>query len=489
MRTPFSSGDYNSSSASMGYSTYEFTRAQEFSASNPDQIHYDKDVAFRNEDYRHVFHQEGTIGTFSVRLLEAAGLNRRYWSALALGPMRHLGLSKAHGKVSSFVSFRLDTTAATKSMRRDSIDDYDKKMSAKSSAEDSLNQFSTYVSSVVPNNNNPVWTNCEFEIPLKKGALEDGQPVRIGLRVDEEATAIENIIPGIPSAGGVARLLGVGCLDVTSLCLGQNPVTGRPATGVIDAWVPIQLPDEKGQGNSASWQTMNEEFSLQKKVEYDAMDKKKASVPNKEEGLESRPGGMGGRVRVLITYHPHGMTPQRNDIVALEAFARQDLRTATCNSILPPLIPMQVAKVSEPWLLLKYRPYETIDDFEMGANRNNDRRKAFIRIHRNAVFVIERKKLIDSALNLALQPAEFVLSTPLGQGAQEVLGPTFVASKQLLMPVLLSSKLMWMAVRTTALAGFTGMSAAGAAFVNEGTNSLTRDGRRRPDDNRKVRYV
>lgn len=499
MRTSFTSADYgSSSSSSMGYSTYEFAKAQEFSASNPDQIHYDKDVAFRNEDYRHVFHQEGTIGIFSVRLLEASDLNRRYWSALALGPMKHLGLSKAHGNVSSFVSFRLDDTPTTatagakSSMRNDSMDDYDKKLSARGggSGENVFHQFSSFVSPVVPNNNNPVWTNCQFGIPLKKGALEDGQPVRIALRVDEEATALENIIPGIPSAGGVARLLGIGCLDVTSLCLGQNPATGRPTTGVIDAWVPIELPDEREQGNPVSWRTMDEELSLQNGIEYDAMDKKKASVPNKEDGSESKPGGMGGRgrVRVLITYHPNGMSPQRNDIVALEAFARQNLRTATCNSILPPLIPLQVVKVSEPWLLLKYRPHETIEDYE-GGGRGNDDRRAFIRIHRNAVFVIERKKLIDSALNLALQPAEFVLSTPLGQGAQEALGPTLVASKQLLMPVLLSSKLVWMAVRTTALAGFTGMTAAGQAFVNEGTTSLTQTGRRRPDDNRKVRYV
>ena len=63
------------------------------------------------------------MGTFSVRLLEAAELKRSYWSALALGPMKHLGLSKAHGQISSFVSFCLDTTTPTSSSTFSSFND------------------------------------------------------------------------------------------------------------------------------------------------------------------------------------------------------------------------------------------------------------------------------------------------------------------------------------------------------------------------------
>mmetsp|Transcript_14429 Transcript_14429/g.30028 ORF Transcript_14429/g.30028 Transcript_14429/m.30028 type:complete len:144 (+) Transcript_14429:1170-1601(+) len=102
---------------------------------------------------------------------------------------------------------------------------------------------------------------------------------------------------------------------------------------------------------------------------------------------------------------------------------------------------------------------------------------------------LSAKKFLDGVLNLALQPAEFVLSTPLGQGAQEALGPMLVASKQLLMPALLSSKLAWITLRSMALAGLSGMTAAGTAFLNEGTSSLTEDGRRRPNENRMVRYI
>ena len=476
--------DLYSSSATMGYATYEFAKAQECSSSNPDQIYYDKDSAYRNQDYRHVFHQEGTIGSFSIRLLEAADLSRHHWSALALGPMKHLGLSKAHGGVSSFVSFCLDTTPPPEFKRNVTIDDLDKKIPAKASINKKFEEFSNFVSPVVPNDNNPVWTNCQFEIPLKKGILQDGQPIKMSLRVDEDATALENMIPGIGSAGGASRLLGVGRIDVTALCLGQNPATGRPATGVIDTWIPIQLPEEEEINFVDGLRTIDEELKLQKKKASDDFDKSAE--------LDSK--AMCGRVRVLITYNPHGMKPQRNDIVALEAFARQNSLTASCCSVLPSLLPMEVKEVSEPWLLVKYCvPYEIYDqgfrDHTAGSHGNEDT-KAFMRIHRNAVFVIERKNFLDGALNLALQPAEFVLNTPLGQGAREVLGPIIVASRQLLMPALLSSRLIWMAVRTTALAGITGAAAAGSAFVNEGANSLTRDGKRRPaDENKMVRYV
>jgi hypothetical protein len=477
----------------MSYSTYEFAKAQECSASNPDKIHYDKGAAFRKENYRQLFHQDNKIGHISVRLLEAADLDRRYWSALALGPMKHLGLSKAHGEISSFVSFCLDTNAtSTNNIRTSSsaVDDYDKKIPAatkfsvdgatSTSTMNMLHQLPTYVSPVVPKTNNPVWADCQFELPLHKGAFQDGEPVRIFLRVEEDSTPLENMIPGIASAGGVARLLGVGHLDVTNLCLGQHPITGRPITeGVLDAWVPIKLPDEQEQKPFIALGAHDDEL-------------KKPSYPIKGD----KANGMGGRVRVLITYHPHGMNPQRNDIVALEAFARQNLRTATCHSIIPPLLPLHVIEVKEPWLLVKYRlPFETDNNmYNHGINENDDDRKACMRIHRNAVFVIERKNLMDATMNIVLQPAEFVLSTPLGRSAQEILGPLIVASKQLMMPAILSSKLLWMAVRATALASFTGMAAAGTAFVSEGTSSLTNDGRRqmqrkRPDDNGMVRYV
>lgn len=143
----------------------------------------------------------------------------------------------------------------------------------------------------------------------------------------------------------------------------------------------------------------------------------------------------------------------------------------TCISIIPPLLPLYVVEVKEPWVLVKY-------ELPVKNENGESRRIACMRIHRNAVFVIERKNIIDATVNIVLMPAEFVLNTPVGRNAQEACGPLIVASKQLIMPAILSSKLVWMALRTTALASLKGVAAAGTAFFSEGTNSLTKDGKK-----------
>lgn len=475
----------------MSNSTYEFTKAQECSDSNHDKIHFDKEAAFRNGNYRQVNHQKGIIGNFSIRLLEAADLDRRYLSKI-FGPMKYLGLSKVQGEISSFVGFCLDTTTTSTSTTRTSfaVDDYQKKKPAKS--------VGSYVSPVVPKTNNPVWTNCQFELPLYKGAFQDGEPVRILVRVEEDIALLENMIPGISSMGGMAQLLGVGHLDVTNLCLGQHPITGRPVTSILDTWVPIRLGKE--QEPSIVLGALDEELLIQKKLagrNVSITENKTFSSFKGDKDIGCDTKATSGKVRVLITYQPHGMNPQRNDIVALEAFARQNLRTATCHSILPSLLPMYVIEVKESWLLVKYKlPFETNTIYNYhGVRENDDNRKAYMRINRNAIFVIERKSLIDTTMNIVIQPAEFILNTPLGRGAREILGPLMVTSKQLMMPALLSSKLLWMTVRSFTGVAAAGVAAAGTVFFSEGTSSLMPKDRRRQmqhetsEENSIVRYV
>jgi hypothetical protein len=48
---------------------------------------------------------------------------------------------------------------------------------------------------------------------------------------------MENFIPGV-SSGGDSRLLEIGSLDITLLCLGQVVDTGHPQVGILDTWVP-----------------------------------------------------------------------------------------------------------------------------------------------------------------------------------------------------------------------------------------------------------
>ena len=228
--------------------------------------------------------------------------------------------------------------------------------------------------------------------------------------------------------------------------------TGQPQVGVLDTWVNIG----------------GDEVALQERKEFQQdLVKEKAAIEGKEG--ESDPPNSTGRVRILVSYLPNGMEPKHNDIVALEAFARQNPRKSSCRPVLPPLLPLHVVKTSGPWLLVDY-------EIPGGHRRSSRDSRAFLRLHRNAVFVIERKNIVDETLNLALLPADVFMSSPLGGATREVLGPAFVAGKQLLMPALLSSKLLWMAVRTTAIASITGVQAATGAFVNEGSSSLTNDG-------------
>jgi hypothetical protein len=316
---------------------------------------------------------------------------------------------------------------------------------------------------------NPVWTNCFFDVQLRKGDFQDGQKICLSVRVDEESTAVENLLPGVPS-GGDSRLLGTGCLDLTSLCLGQTSQTGQPQVGVLDTWINISQ-EKVGDG-----------IAEQEDKEYpNDLDKKKKAAKEGKEGATDYPNST-GRVRILVSYLPNGMEPKHNDIVALEAFARQNPRKSSCRPILPPLLPLQVVKTSGSWLLVDY-------ELPGRSRRSSSDKRALLRLHRNSVFVIERKNIVDGTLNLAMLPADVFMSSPLGGATREVLGPAFVAGKQLLMPALLSSKLLWMAVRTTAVASISGVQAATGAFVNEGSNSLTNGGegsqRRQRSDNYK----
>lgn len=351
--------------------TYEATKARQSTWAQPDKIHWQKESAFRTCPYRQLHHQKGIIGKFHVRLLEASNLKRSYWSALALGPVKHLGLSKAHGAISSYCTISLGGESPRKK------------------------------SPVVANNDHPVWTSCAYTLPLKKG-LKDGTLVELKVEMAEDATAAEQMgLPGVPSPQ--ERILGNGVLDLTSLCLGQDVDTGKAISGVVDAWIPIR------------------------------------KSPDKE---------ITGQVRVLVSYTPHGLDPRPNDLVALEAFSRRSMLRASCRPMLPPLLPLKVLQVSDDgvWLLCEYGMF--------GGN------KATIRLHRNAVFVIERTNIIDGAINLALTPSDIFLNTPVGRTTAHVAAPVVQAGMELIQPALLGTRVLWAALRTTTFAGMTGVQAA-----------------------------
>eukprot|EP00562_Extubocellulus_spinifer_P008974 CAMPEP_0178510740 /NCGR_PEP_ID=MMETSP0696-20121128/21995_1 /TAXON_ID=265572 /ORGANISM="Extubocellulus spinifer, Strain CCMP396" /LENGTH=376 /DNA_ID=CAMNT_0020140477 /DNA_START=56 /DNA_END=1182 /DNA_ORIENTATION=- len=95
------------STSSSNGATYELLAAQASTKTQSDPISWSSTRSYRRSPYRHLHHQGGIIGTYRIRLLEARDLTRSHWSVLGIGPVRHLGLSRAHGEVSSFVEFAL----------------------------------------------------------------------------------------------------------------------------------------------------------------------------------------------------------------------------------------------------------------------------------------------------------------------------------------------------------------------------------------------
>ena len=505
-------------------------------------------VTFREHRYRLLHHQNGTIGIFTVRLLQATQLRRSYWSPLALGPVKLLGFSKAHGPVSSFCEFTLDFCDPHQILVGSSGGGGGGGGNSGSNSSNAAgaagggghrkppaqvrthNNNSTtnnnnsnkpmMVSPVIPHNDHPVWGDtCHFEFPLIKGATGpyDGRRVVLNVAVREEATAVEQMIPGMNHLHQ-HRLLGVGQLDLTELCYGENIITGQPLPGVRDAWIDLSLPrnpneddeymedddnvhDDCNQNNNKNGSSSSTATTTAIPASYDHnLDRKLPAQPTTSSSLSSsslhaadhssdpekdplafknskdsnnhndnnsssnNTGETGyGRVRVLVSYQPVGLEPQVKDIVAFESFARHSLRTTSCPPIMDPLLPLTVLDRRGSYVLVEY----------MLASRHE---KVCARVHRNAIFVIERQNILDAATNLALLPVDVALSTPLGRATQRAVTPVIVASRELLMPALLSAKLVWMAARTTGLGVAHGILALTGTLWHEGTTSLTGGG-------------
>ena len=281
--------------------------------------------------------------------------------------------------------------------------------------------------------------------------------ILLQVAVEEDATAVDNFNP----LSGGNRLIGIGTLDLTELCLGET-VNGQPLPGVRDAWIDISLPQNNNEDAHPP-----PPFSDNDKLVYYSKNDPLAPPPtDKQSSSSSEPPKLTGMVRVLVSYQPVGLEPQPKDIVALESFARRNPATASCRPVMEPLMPLTVLERRGSYVLCEY----LLAAAEANNSNNN---KVCVRLHRNAVFVIERQNLLDAAHNLALLPVDVVLSTPVGRACQQALGPVAHAGQELLMPVALSARLVWMAARTTGLGVLSGVHALGTTLWHEGATSLT----------------
>eukprot|EP00815_Leptocylindrus_aporus_P006077 CAMPEP_0116064334 /NCGR_PEP_ID=MMETSP0322-20121206/9030_1 /TAXON_ID=163516 /ORGANISM="Leptocylindrus danicus var. apora, Strain B651" /LENGTH=419 /DNA_ID=CAMNT_0003550287 /DNA_START=270 /DNA_END=1529 /DNA_ORIENTATION=+ len=348
---------------------------------SPDRVTYDSDFSFRDQPYRFLSHQKGTIGRITLRLLQGRGLKRPRddWSLMALGPMKHLPLSHKHGDVlSSFCTFQLVRES-------DEI--------SKGLGDDILNGMCVYGkeyrSSQITNSIDPVWADnragSQFVIPLQKGSLMDGSPVCILARVFEPHTAIESMLPSQVKGG---EPIGQATINLTDLVLGKESVK--------DCWVTLRPPN--------------------KSLDF-------ACGDHRNEGFNSNNNGdNSGEIRLLFTYDPCGIEPNKNDVVCMEAFARKPT-----NLIVSHLCPMRVLERKGGYVLLKFR----MVNGEFGT----------VRLHRNAVFVIEHFSAIDGAVNLALTPTDIFFSSKVGQHVGQAASPVVNALGDFVKPVMMTGQL------------------------------------------------
>ena len=465
--------------------TYDAVRAARSTLTLSDPIHWSPEYSYRDVPYRQLHHQDGIIGRFSIRLLEARDLLRSHWSPLALGPVKHLGLSTAHGPVSSYGTFWLGfrktyeggssssgggSTSGTPqpgtplsaykpSQLPPRVPPSPSRLSEgiiSRTADDHGSDDLTGVggrdefrSSTVRRCDDPRWPSAQtpdvpdgnvslFDIPLRKGAMPcDGMRATLEVRMDEEGGAAEAIpVPGFGRIGGDG-CIGRGRLDVTALLLGMNgPGEDRSGGGVWDVWVDLTQPSAVSDG----------------------------AVPA---ALSA------GSVRVLVSYQPNGLSPRRGDAVALECFARRP-SSGTVQSVLPALAPLRVFDMKGSYVRVDFNVAPMDDergrrkaDVGSGSRGKSRRRRGSLCLHRNAVFVIERYTLLDWSVDMALTPTDVVFSTPLGRRTRSSAMPYVEAAGDLTMPVVLSGRLLWAAARTGMTASLTGLKAAGMAVLEE----------------------
>lgn len=456
--------------------TYEEADAEKKILRSADPIHFDENLSYRKAKYRHLSHQNGIIGTFSVRIVEAKNLKRHNWSLLGLGPVKHLGLSRAHGEVSSCATFCLsfrpshfdslfteNTNFLSTTKRDQDISVSDKswlendsiasKVSASmSSAPEkmSIPNFcdlkkytrsttygKTFKTSTVQSNSNPIWpvvqsenNISEYQIHLTKGELYcDYMKVYLNIEMKEERTVADQIVPILK---GGDDSLGLAEIDLTPLLHGTMTLPH----GVLDEWLELVHHSEL--------------------------------APLKDEDSM--------KLRVIITYKPHGIKPRVGDIVAFESFARRPPDICNSRQILNPFYPMRVKDVRGQYVLVDYDMNLSINDCQESKIRIK-RKTGSLRLHRNTIFVIERTNLVDSAIDIALKPADVVLSSNLGKSVSNAAHPYFEAVGGLVMPAVLSAKLMLEAAKIGGSAALVGIKSAGFALAQS----------QNPENKRRVR--
>jgi hypothetical protein len=393
--------------------TFEQRSAIQTLQKSPDPIHYNPNYSYRNQPYRLLHHQKGVIGNFHVRIVEGKGLKRNHWSVLGLGVVKHLGLSNAHGEVSSYGNFRLGFRQRRHNNRQDR-NNYNGKLVQQEEdqqEEEEVQQFGTsvatatataatataaaaslqntqntshhqhhnhniiytnnnktYQSSTIPSNSSPKWPSVQtstnkssFQIPLYKGSMPvDGMEIILSIQMKEEKSAADTFVNYVPVVGGgIIGQGGSGSMDYDynyNKRSNHGDGSGLLGVGEINLTGLVLRDNYYNYSNSCGEQgdevvdVYDEWITLSNPIHQQQQQQQQQQHGNKDKHSNDY-----GKVRLLISYEPNGYKPQKNDIVAFESFARQPNNvTSQCPSIVPLLHPFKVKDVKGEYILAVY---------------------------------------------------------------------------------------------------------------------------------------
>jgi hypothetical protein len=117
---------------------------------------------------------------------------------------------------------------------------------------------------------------------------------------------------------------------------------------------------------------------------------------------------------------------------------------------------------------LEYAAPRMVTSVDRGGNVRSSRweRTHRMRVHCNAVFVVERRTFADGVCDVIRLPSDIFLSTPLGREVAEVLAPVVAGVMELMGPAMLWGRLMVSAGGMGLRAGLAGAQAATEAVVS-----------------------
>ena len=286
---------------------------------------------------------------------------------------------------------------------------------------------------VVRGTSDPTWAGEDFYLPVAKADVVPGRATCVDVQAFHSESVVGRVLPTMITG---SNSLGLGQVELSPLLLGE--------TQVLDVWVPLSTgagAKGKGKGKGKGEVGGGEAEAAEGGAELGA-------APAFDEHSAA--------VHLVIEYAAEGLAPQRGDVVYLEPFAR-----SPCNQVLPPGDPLQVIETSGSFCLVRFLSASGLCECQL-------------RVHRNALFVIERLTLVDGLWRTAMRPTDYVFSTRLGRFVKATAKPYLSYVNTLLAPVYFTANVGLGSVKLAIRSAAAGLQATGSAAINSEGRAVRR---------------